>query len=125
MGKIIYSGLNALNEGEQLIVKKVLEKEYPKIEKLIGQSSELMVHIKTSVKEKRKRYILSLRLEGPKLLLVTKTKDTEAAGDWDLTKATHKAMEHIASEVRHKLKIGEETWKKGGIKKLLDNLKFS
>ena len=125
MNNIIkYSGLKDLNSEEQSILKSIVEKEFPKVQRLLKNPADLMVHIKTLKKETRKRFLISMRLEMPGKILSTKNLETEKGGDWDLTKALHKEMKSLESEVKHHLRTDNETWKKGtGIKALLDKFK--
>lgn len=120
---IKYSGLKNLDDEEQIILKSIVEKEYPKIQRLIKNVSDIIVNIKTMKKETRKRFIISMRLEAPTKIFTIKSKDTEKGGDWDLAKATHKAVDALYFEVKHRLKSDTEPWKRGGIKSLFK--KFS
>ncbi len=115
---IKYSGLKDLDAEEQSILKNLIEKEYPRIQRLVKNVSDLIVNVKVSKKQTRKRYIISFRLEAPTRMFSVKTKDTEMGGDWDITKATHKALNALYFEVKHRLKSDTGSWKKGGIKAL-------
>ena len=115
---IKYSGLKNLNEEEQSILKSLVEKDYPRLERMVKNTCDLTVDINTSKKETRKRFMISLRLESPAQRFVVKTRDTEQWGDWDLTKATHKALDALYFEIKHRLKTDTSSWKKGSIKRL-------
>ena len=120
-----YSGLKNLSDEEQAALKSIVEKEYPRIQRLIKNSSDLIVHIKTRKKNTRKRFMISMRLEAPTKMFTTKSRDTEEGGDWDLIKATHKALNALSFEIKHALKTDTEPWKRGGIKKLFEKFKIS
>lgn len=115
---IKYSGLRDLSEEERVALKSIVEKEYPKIQRMIKNVSDLTIDIKTMKKDTRKRYMLSCRLEAPTIKFTVKTKDTEKGGDWDITKATHKALEALQFEIKHRLRTDTESWRKGGLKLL-------
>ena len=51
---IKYSGLSSLSEEEQETIKGITEKEYPKIQRMIKNKSDLSVHIRTMKKNTRK-----------------------------------------------------------------------
>src|SRR3989338_6390105 len=119
---IKYSGLKNLNPIEQQIINQILEREYPRIQRMIKNESDLHVHIKTVKKDTRKRYIISIRLEAATKMYSTKTKDTEEAGDWDIKKATHKAIEHLESEIKRSIKPDEGKWKKSKLRKILEKI---
>jgi len=115
---IKYSGLDGITEEEEEILKKIVENEYPKIQRQIKNISDLTIHIKTLKKMSRKRFIISFRLEAPMIRFNVKTKDTEKGGDWDIAKAAHQALNALNFEIKHRLKTDTESWKKGGIKRL-------
>ncbi len=120
---IKYSGLNNLSEEEQSIVKTIVEKEYPKIQRVIKNISDLTINIKTMKKMTRKRFMINFKLEAPGIRFNAKTRDTERGGDWDLAKACHKALEGLQFEIKHRLKTDMENWKKGSIKRTYKYLK--
>ncbi len=121
---IKYSGLKDLSSEEQSILKNIIEKEFPKIQRLLKNPADLMVHIKTLKKETRKRFLISMRLEMPGKILSNRNLETEKGGDWDLKKALHKEMKSLESEVKHHLRTDSETWKKGtGLKALFNKFK--
>ena len=115
---IRYTGLKNLSEEEQFTLKSIMKKHFQKVERLIKDRCELVVTVKTQKKTSRKRFAIGLRLEAPGMKFTAKTRDTERGGDWDLTKASHKALNAIYFEVKHRLKTDTQQWKKGGIKKL-------
>ena len=115
---IKYSGLKNLSDEEQSALKNIIEKEFPKIQRLMKNASDLNVNIKTLKKDKRKRFIISMKLDAPGKIFTVKNKDTERGGDWDLIKSTHKELDSLYFEIKHSLKTDTEPWKKGGIKAL-------
>ena len=121
---IKYTGLKNLNEIEQNTLIKIVEKEYPKIQIIIKNKSDLTVKVKTVKRSTKKRFMIYFRLDAPMKSFGVKRKDTERGGDWDLAKATHKALKALQFEIKHALRADTETWKKGGIKKLVNRLKF-
>ena len=123
MHKIEYSGINDLNPRERIILDKILKKEYYRMQRILENESTLKVHIRSIKKETRKRYILSIRLETPKKVFATKSKDTQEAGDWKLKKAVHKAIKHLKSEVEHSLRADQESWKKRGVRGFLNKIR--
>ena len=58
-----YNKIRDLDEGEKQILVKIIEKETPKLERLIKDPSNLIVNIKVTKKETRRRYELHLKLE--------------------------------------------------------------
>jgi len=116
--KINYSGLNDLSKDEQFSLKSIMEKHFPKVARLLNESSELSVYIKVLKKESRKRYNINLTLRSSKHIFKQSNKDTEKGGDWDIAKSVHKSMDALENEVQHKLKIKEKSWKKFSLKRL-------
>ena len=47
-----------------------------------------------------------------------RNKDTERGGDWDITKATHEAMDALIAELKHFLKSDQSSFKKGFFNKI-------
>ena len=122
--KIKYSGLKGLSQDEQTILKGILEKELINVQRMIKNTFSLSVYIKTAKKLAKKRFTIVLRLEAPTGVFITKNKDTEKGGDWDLTKAAHIAVDSLCSEIKHTLKTDTEIWKRGGIKRLFARMKI-
>ncbi|MBS3152828.1 hypothetical protein J4230_05460 [Candidatus Woesearchaeota archaeon] len=120
---IKYSGLNDLSEEEKGTLKGIVEKEYPKIQRLIKNTCDLIVDVKILKKDSRKRFSISMRLEAPGKIYSVKNKDTEKGGDWNITKATHEETNALKFEIKHQLKTDTETWKKGGLKALIKRFK--
>ncbi len=115
---IKYSGLKDLNEQEQDKLKNLVEKEFPRIQRLVKNSADLIVAVKTMKKNSRKRFIISMRLEAPGKMYSKKNKETERGGDWDIAKAVHQELDGLYFEIKHELKSDSPTWKRGGIKSL-------
>lgn len=116
---IRYSGLNDLSNDEQVVLKSIIEKEFPKLKRYIKNKMDLMVHVKVMKKESRKRYNISLRVEAPTRVIAEKNKDTEKGGDWDLKKAAHQAVNALENELEHRFRVVDrkKKWRLGGIKR--------
>lgn len=116
---IKYSGLKSLTADEEGVLKNIVEKEYPRIQRLFKNGSDLIVAVKTQKKDTKKRFSISMRLEAPGRIFSTKNKDTEKGGDWDLAKVTHKEINALYSEVKHHIEKDSDSWRKGGIRALI------
>ena len=116
---IKYSGLKELNEDEQIKLKNLVEKEFPKIQRFAKEISSFNINIKVMKKETKKRYMINMKLQTPGKLFVTKNKDTEKGGDWDVTKEVHRELKALIREIEHHYKNHIGKWKLGGIKGLL------
>ncbi|MBI2148072.1 hypothetical protein HYU23_00170 [Candidatus Woesearchaeota archaeon] len=116
---IKYSGLKDLNEDEQVRLKNLVEKEFPKIQRLAKEISSFNINIKVMKKETKKRYMINMKLQSNGKIFVTKNKDTERGGDWDLNKEVHKELKALIGELKHHYKNNVGRWKLGGIKGLL------
>ena len=119
MNNIIYSRLKDLNEEEQSKLINLVKKEFPKIQRLVKEISSFNININVMKKETRKRYMINMKLQTPGKLFVTKNKDTERGGDWDINKEVHKELKALISEIQHHNKNHIGRWKLGGIKGLL------
>lgn len=119
---IKYSGLNGLIEEDQITVKNIVEKEFPRIQRLLKNITDLYVDVKTHDKGgKRKLYIIHMRTVSPTKIFAYTPKEIDAKKSdyWDIASATHKAIEALENEIKHKLKSDTENWKKTGVKKVV------
>lgn len=95
---IYYTGLKQLSILNQSRVKSIIEKEHTKFSHKI--KGNLKVQIKEYTKGgKKKKYSIHIRAEGPGKLTGTE------ASDWDLRRATHKAVKNIQKTIEHKYKL--------------------
>ena len=124
MQQIKYIGLNDLDQEDKIILKTIVEKEFPKVERFANKVENFEVRIRIMKKESRKRFILNLDLKADNKVFRIGTKDTEKAGDWDLAKLTYKSMESLRNEVEHGLRRNSDRWEKSKIKRLLKRLRF-
>ena len=113
---IEYSNLKELGTKEQATLKTVLESGFAKISRSLS-NPKLKAHIKISNKGKAKRYMISLVLESKEGIFRTRGKDTDYA-DYDITKAAHKVINHLTSEINLRVKPEVPKWKNNNIKGL-------
>jgi len=118
-----YIGLKDLDQEEQVILTKIIEKEHPKITRLLKNEADLLVKIKVVKKQTRKRFMISLQLDAPTRPFIVKNKETEKGGDWDIAKAVHKELNALRYEINHRLKTDSPEWKRSGIKRFIRQLK--
>ena len=117
---IEYSNLKALSTEEQITLKSIIEKCYKRVSNFVSDNPKLTVRIKVSNKGDSKRYNISLVLNSKEGIFKTRSKESEAAADYDLTKACHKISEHLTSEVQRGLKSDTANWKKHNVKSLFN-----
>ena len=97
---IYYTGLKNLSQLKQTRIKTILEKEYPKLKILLKQKAHLKVNIKSYDNTgKRKKFSIHLKIDGAFKPIATK------AYDWDLRRATHKAIRNLHKASEHRYKI--------------------
>lgn len=118
MDKVTYSKINDLSDTEKEYIKSIIEKELPKISRMIGSDCELKVNTKVAKKGKGKRFIISYSLISKKGIFTTKSKDNDLSADFDLKKAVHKEMKKLYNEVKHNIKPEQPGWKKYSLKSL-------
>ena len=116
---ITYSKIKDLDEEEREVLISIVEKQTKKIERTI-KDGNLIVNIKVSKKETRKRYEIHLSLETDKKTYKVKNPDSEKGGDWDLAKAAHITMNALDSEIQHNLKSEGNSYKKGFFKNIFE-----
>ncbi len=121
---IRYIGLKDLDQNEQAILTSIIEKEQPKITRLLKNEAELIVKIKVVKKESRKRFMISLQLNAPTRPFIVKNRETEKGGDWDIAKAAHKELNALKYEINHRLKADSPEWKRSGIKRFVRELRL-
>ena len=117
---IKYSGLNTLNEEEQGTLKGIIEKEQERIKRLLKDITDLHVDVKTHDKGgKRKFYMIHIRAIAPtkNFAYTPKEGDVKKSDYWDITAASHKAIDALEHEIDHKMHTKVENWKKTGVKK--------
>lgn len=122
---IIYSNINNLEDTEKFALERIIEKRFPKIERMIDGSCTLKISVKSSMKGKGKnlkgkRFIISYFLESPKHKFISKSRDQGDTADFDIAKAAHKEMNNLFNEVNKVLRPEEVGWKKYSLKKLFD-----
>ena len=103
MEEVIIENIEILTPEEKEASEKILEEDYKKIKRLIKDSPKLKVHIKeykTDGKGKKFSINTELSFSGKKL--------KSESVDWDLTRALHKAMIKLQTELEHKLHISEK-----------------
>lgn len=104
MGEIIYSGIKALNQEEFSRMKELLTIFNDRIEKSFD--SNLYVDIKThdsnGKEDKRRKYVINLRLD-----IASSKRVVAESFDWDIAKATHKVIDGLSNELKHKIKRDE------------------
>ncbi len=118
MSMIKYNGLDNLTTEEQSELKRIVEKEFPKTERLVKDVESLGVDIKTHDKGgKRKLYMIDLRLISAKKVFNIKAKeaDIKKSAYWDIAAASHKAMESLQTEATHAMK-SDDSWNKKNTK---------
>ena len=124
MKNITYSKINELTDVERFELERVVGRQFPKIERMIDGTCELKVNIKKITKEgKSKRFVISCILKTPTKSYNTKSKDQGDSEDYNITKAAHKEMEKLYSEVKHNLKVQGQSWKKYSLKSLFSKFK--
>ncbi len=120
MTAIRYNGLDHLTDEEQYVLKKLVEKEFPKIERMMKNVDSVVVDVKTHDKGgKRKMYMLDVKVIAPKTVFSVKAKENtiKKSPYWDLAASAHHAMESLEAEVKHKLKADTVAWKKTDMKR--------
>jgi ribosome-associated translation inhibitor RaiA len=103
MEEVIIENIEILTPEEKEASEKILEEYHKKIKRLIKDSPKLKVHIKeykTDGKGKKFSINTELSFSGKKL--------KSESVDWDLTRALHKAMIKLQTELEHKLHISEK-----------------
>src|SRR3989344_7388887 len=115
--KIEYSNLKCLSDADQIKLKSVIEGGYKKLSKQISGNTSLQVRVKVSDKGKAKRYSLYLSMNAENKIFKTKNSDSEKYGDYDITKAAHKIINHLTNEISKGLRNDVPEWKKHNIKK--------
>jgi len=118
--KIEYSNLKCLSDADQIKLKSVIEGGYKKLSKQISGNTSLQVRVKVSDKGKAKRYSLYLSMNAENKIFKTKNSDSEKYGDYDITKAAHKIINHLTNEISKGLRNDVPEWKKHNIKKLFN-----
>jgi ribosome-associated translation inhibitor RaiA len=103
MEEVEIKNIEILTPDEKKITEKILDEYFKKIKRLIKDSPTLKVQIKeykTDGKGKKFSLNTELSFSGKKL--------KSESVDWDLTKALHKAMVKLQTELEHKLHISEK-----------------
>lgn len=98
-GIIQFAGMNELSPEEQETVQEITTRAYEKIQTILQNLTNFVVHIKTYKKEgERKKYSLTVRCAAP-----TQIFESKNASDWELARAVHKSFEDIQHQIEHKL----------------------
>jgi ribosome-associated translation inhibitor RaiA len=103
MEEVIIENIEILTPEEKELAEKILGEYHKKIKRLIKDSPKLKVHIKeykTDGKGKKFSLNTELSFSGKKL--------KSESVDWDLTRALHKAMIKLQTELEHKLHVSEK-----------------
>ncbi|MCK9568019.1 hypothetical protein M0R72_03635 [Candidatus Pacearchaeota archaeon] len=103
MKEVVIENIEILTPEEKEIAEKILGEYFKKLKRLIKDSPTLKVYIKEYKTEgKGKKFSLNTELSfsGKKL--------KSESVDWDLTRALHKAMVKLQTELEHKLHVSEK-----------------
>ena len=103
MEEIVIENIEILTPEEKEISEKILAEYHKKLKRLIKDSPTLKVHIKeykTDGKGKKFSINTELSFSGKKM--------KSESVDWDLTRALHKAMVKLQTELEHKLHVSEK-----------------
>jgi ribosome-associated translation inhibitor RaiA len=103
MEEVEIKNIEILTPDEKKFTEKILDEYYKKIKRMIKDSPKLTVHIKEYKTDgKGKKFSLNTELffSGKKL--------KSESVDWDLTRALHKAMIKLQTELEHKLHVSEK-----------------
>lgn len=94
---ILAVGINILTEEEKNTVYNLLDKYHKKIQRNFDNPVFIDFHVKEYNRDgKKKKFSLHVRLHGA-------TGDLESDySDWDLSKTSHKVMEKMYNELKHK-----------------------
>jgi hypothetical protein len=101
---IKFIGLNELGDKDKETIIRVIDHDYEKTHSALKKATAIVFHIKVLAKGKAKKYSIHIRAEVPTKLITAK------AVDWDIARATHKAMDKINGEMDHlsKRKLGDK-----------------
>lgn len=103
MEKITIKGGEQLTESERELINKLLNENFPKIQRMLKNEIFLTLIIKEHGKEgKRKQYSLTLDCKSE-----TDHFKSEAV-DWDFPKTLHKVITKIKEEIEHKFHVSEQ-----------------
>lgn len=103
MKEVVIENIEILTPEEKEIAEKILGEYHKKLKRLIKDSPTLKVHIKEYKTEgKGKKFSLNTELSfsGKKM--------KSESVDWDLTRALHKAMIKLQTELEHKLHVSKK-----------------
>ena len=117
-----YSGLKQLTLEEQTVLRKIIEEEYPRVQRLVKNITDVTVDVKTHDKGgKRKMYLIYLKAVAPRHVFTIRAKENEIqkSKQWDIAAAAHKAIDALEQEMKHKLKSSTESWRKTDIKRAI------
>ena len=120
MNIIKYSGLNKLTGDEQGILKKIINEEFLRVQRLLKEMTDLKIDVKTHDKGgKRKMYVIGIRAIAPTHVFRYNVNeaDIKKSPYYDIATASHKAIDALEQEMKHKLKSSTQNWKKAGLKK--------
>lgn len=113
---IKYSGLNDLDLMEQTKLKNIAEKEYDILKRMYNNIMDLSINIKVYDKEKRKKYSVHARIEGPSKIF------SASDADWDINTVTRSVLIKLRNELQKQFKEEGKRWV--GIKALFKKFKF-
>ena len=95
---ISYVGLEGLEDDDKEAIMELTEKYFPKIQRLVKNIMELIVHIKRHDKEgHRTKWDTHVRLEAPGHVF-----DSTKASEWELNVSLHKAFQDVESQIQHR-----------------------
>jgi len=93
-----YVGLKELDDEEEVLLKRVAEKEFGKLKKY-SRNLDFHLQIKKLFKGGKPNYEVRLRIDAPHLVAES------SALDRDLKKVVHVAFSKIEKELEHRFKI--------------------
>lgn len=95
---ISYVGLDGVEEDDKEAIMEITEKYFPKIQRLVKNMMELVVHIKKHNKEgHRIKWDTRVRLEAPGHVF-----DSTKASEWELEASLHKSFQDVESQIQHR-----------------------
>jgi len=91
-----YVGIKSLGESDSFTVKRISEKVYPKLLRYMPDAELVLIIKKYEKTGNRQKFSVHSKLNNPKM------KFKSESFDWDISKATHKALNKLQTEVKRK-----------------------
>ncbi|MBI4451383.1 hypothetical protein HY642_05385 [Candidatus Woesearchaeota archaeon] len=92
-----FVGVSSLDADEQEVVQRLTTEYFEKIKRKLHNVTNMLVHVKVYAKGKRKKYALHVRVDAP-----THIFEADAAHDWELPRALHKAFTDMQHQIQHR-----------------------